>query len=487
MRPVACSEYDSALRGPASDLQLIIDSAPALIHTGRPDGYLDFFNQTWLKYVGRSLEELQGWKWTAAIHPDDLEGILEKWRASLVSGEPFLHETRVRRADGEFRWMLHHKIPLRDEQGNIVKWYGSSIDIEDRKRAENSLQRALAEVKQLKDQLHKENIALREEVAKTSMFKEIVGNSPALQAVLLRLGKVAPTDSTVLITGETGTGKELIARAIHKRSKRCDRAFVSVNCAAVPPSLIPSELFGHEKGAFTGATQRRLGRFELAEGGTIFLDEIGDLPAETQVALLRVLQEHEFGRVGGSQPIRADVRVIVATNRDLQAAMAAGTFRGDLYYRLNVFPIDIPPLRGRREDIPLLVEYFVDRYARKAGRDIKSVSKKTLDLLQSYPWPGNVRELQNVIERSLIVCETEIFTVDESWLACKPFETGGPTHPLSQRLAAYEKTMIEAALAETRGRISGRSGAATKLGMPASTLESKIRMLRINKHRFKTA
>jgi PAS domain S-box-containing protein len=470
-----------------ADPRVVVDSVPAFIHTARPDGHLDYFNQGWLEYVGLPLEELQGWNWTAAIHPDDLEEILRKWRASLATGEPFLHETRVRRADGEFRWMLHHKVALRDTEGNIVKWNGSSIDIHERKQAETSLQQALDEVEQLRDQLHHENVALREEIVRTSMFDEIVGDSPVLHAALVRVEKVAPTGSTVLLTGETGTGKELIARAIHKRSKRSDHAFVSVNCAALPPTLISSELFGHEKGGFTGAIQRRLGRFELAEGGTIFLDEIGELPAETQVALLRVLQEHEFERLGGSQPIRADVRVIAATNRDLQAAMAAGAFRSDLFYRLNVFPIDIPPLRNRREDIPLLVEYFVDRYARNAGKQITHVSKKTLDLLESYRWPGNIRELQNVIERSVIVCETDTFTIDESWLASESREDAGLSQPLPKRLAADERTMIEAALAETKGRISGASGAAKMLGLPASTLESKIRALKINKHRFKEA
>jgi transcriptional regulator with GAF, ATPase, and Fis domain len=320
------------------------------------------------------------------------------------------------------------------------------------------------------------------------MFEEIVGTSPALQAVLTLVAKVAPTDSTVLITGETGTGKELIARAIHKRSTRSARAFVSVNCAAIPASLIPSELFGHEKGAFTGATQRRLGRFELAEGGTIFLDEIGELPAETQVALLRVLQEHEFERVGGNRSIKADARVIVATNRDLEAAMTAGTFRRDLFYRLNVFPIDMPALRERREDIALLVEYFIDRFARKAGKKIRRVNKKTLELLQSYPWPGNIRELQNVIERSVIVCEGEDFSVDERWLSRQPVATElrGQTE-LSQKLAAHEKEAIEAALGESGGRVFGPSGAAAKLGIPRSTLESKIRSLKINKNRFKIA
>jgi formate hydrogenlyase transcriptional activator len=243
--------------------------------------------------------------------------------------------------------------------------------------------------------------------------EDIIGISPGLRRVLSLVSKVAPADATVLVTGETGTGKELVARAIHKRSRRASRAFVTVNCAAIPRDLVASELFGHEKGAFTGAMRRRLGRFELAEGGTIFLDEVGELPAETQIALLRVLQEHEFGRVGGTGSIRTNVRVIAATNRDLEAAIAAGEFRSDLFYRLNVFPIEVPPLRKRREDIPLLVEYFIDRYARKSGKSFRGVNKKSLELLQSYSWPGNIRELQNVIERSVVECDTENLTVDE--------------------------------------------------------------------------
>ena len=319
------------------------------------------------------------------------------------------------------------------------------------------------------------------------MFEEIVGTSPALKTVLSRISKVAPSNSTVLITGETGTGKELVARAIHRRSDRSSRAFVSVNCAAIPRDLIASELFGHEKGAFTGATQQRLGRFELAHGGTLFLDEVGELPAETQIALLHVLQEHEFERVGGTRRIRADIRVIAATNRDLQAAIGAGSFRSDLFYRLNVFPIEIPSLRERRVDIPLLVEYFIDRYARKAGKNIKRVNKKTLELLQSYPWPGNIRELQNVIERSVILCETEIFSIDENWLPQPPTLTAESKHQaeLPRRLFAQEKEMIEAALKDTRGRVSGPTGAAVRLGIPRSTLESKIRSLNINKNRFR--
>jgi formate hydrogenlyase transcriptional activator len=354
--------------------------------------------------------------------------------------------------------------------------------------ARAELEKAFEEIKDLKDRVQDENVALREQIDQALMFEEIVGVSPALRAVLSRVSKVAPTDSTVLLTGETGTGKELIARAIHKRSRRSSRAFVSVNCAAIPASLIASELFGHEKGAFTGATQRRLGRFELAEEGTIFLDEVGELPAETQITLLHVLQEREFQRVGGNQSIRANARVIAATNRDLEAAIAEGKFRSDLFYRLNVFPIEIPPLRERREDIPLLVEYFIDRYARKAGKNFQAVSKKSLDLLQSYPWPGNIRELQNVIERSVVVCETENFSIDESWLSRKPLASPPKSQlELSEKLAAQEKEMIEAALRESGGRVSGPSGAAAKLGLHRSTLESKIMSLKIDKYRFKAA
>jgi PAS domain S-box-containing protein len=725
---------EEELRASERKYRRLVDTTPAFIHTALPDGSLDFLSRGWLEYGGLPQTDFLDWRWTAAIHPDDVEGFVDKWRAALASGEPFEDESRVRRADGEYRWFLQRNVPLRDETGKIVKWYGTGVDIEERKRAEESLRRSesyLAEAqrlsqtgswawspdqdirywseecyrvlsfdpqdglprfeeflqrlhpddqpgfreliqrairektewqadyrivhpdgpvrdihvvahpvlstsghlvefvgtvidvterkqaeeelrrsemelrqivdlvpqvvavfgpggerlyanrigldyaglsleewrqapgnafsspsffhpddreratrtfygsarpggsafelelrlrkrdgsyrwflarynplsdkqgqitrwyvaftdiedrKQAEDRLRGENVALREEIDKASMFDEIVGTSPALKAVLSRISKVAPSDSTVLVTGETGTGKELVARAIHRRSDRASRAFVSVNCAAIPRDLIASELFGHEKGAFTGATQQRPGRFELANGGTLFLDEVGELPAETQIALLRVLQEHEFERVGGSRRIRADVRVIAATNRDLQAAISAGSFRSDLFYRLHVFPIDMPSLRERREDIPLLVEYFIDRYARKDGKHIKRVNKKTLELLQSYAWPGNIRELQNVIERSVILCETEIFSIDESWLPKQPSLTE-PKNPmeLPGRLLAQEKDMIEAALKESRGRIFGPTGAAAKLGIPRSTLESKIRSLKINKNRFRPA
>ena len=590
---------EAVIREQEAELREVVDTIPAVVWSALPDGSNSYANRRSVEYCGMTREQIVGSGWEAGFHPDDLERHKAKWLACVASGEPCEDEVRFRRADGQYRWHLQRGVPLRDEVGNIVKWYGVLTDIEDRKTAEGKIREQEAELRQIvdlvpqliavygpnrerlyanrtaldylgisldgwrhksfaasahpddserlkshadhalssgaadelelrlrkrdgsyrwflarlnplrdeqgqilrwyftgtdiedrkqaEDTLRRENVALREEIDKTSMFEEIVGASPALQAVLSRISKVAPSNSTVLITGETGTGKELVARAIHRRSDRASRAFVSVNCAAIPRDLIASEFFGHEKGAFTGATRQRLGRFELANGGTIFLDEVGELPAETQIALLRVLQEHEFERVGGTRRIRADVRVIAATNRDLQAAISAGSFRSDLFYRLNVFPIEIPPLRERKEDIRLLVEYFIDRYARKAGKNITRVDKKTLRLLESYSWPGNIRELQNVIERSMILCETEIFSIDESWLPQHPFLTQPGNHTeLPQTLVAQEKSMIEAALKESRGRVFGATGAAAKLGIPRSTLESKIRSLKIDKNRFKS-
>jgi formate hydrogenlyase transcriptional activator len=461
---------EERVRGQEAELRQMMDLTPQYLCVLGADGTPTYANRSSLDYLGMTLDE---WRQRGGIgdevHPDDVDRLN---RASS-SGTTYELELRVRNADGKFRWILSRFNPLYDEKGQISRWYVASTDIDDRKRAEERLQH--------------ENVVLREEIDKTSMFEEIVGTSPALQTVLSHVSKVAPSDSTVLITGETGTGKELVARAIHRRSNRASRAFVSVNCAAIPRDLIASELFGHEKGAFTGATQQRLGRFELASGGTIFLDEIGELPAETQVALLRVLQEHEFERVGGTRQIQADVRVIAASNRDLPAAISAGSFRNDLFYRLHVFPIEIPSLRERRADIPLLVEYFIDRYARKAGKNIKRVNKKTLELLQSYPWPGNIRELQNVIERSVILCETEIFSIDESWLPQPLTPEPKQQTELPRRLLVQEKDIIEAALKDSRGRVSGPAGAAVQLGIPRSTLESKIQSLQINKNRFKNS
>jgi len=354
-----------------------------------------------------------------------------------------------------------------DEFGKIIRWYTTATGIDDQKTTEERLQN--------------ENLVLREEIDSSSIFEEIVGSCKPMQQVLRQVEKVAPSDSTVLILGETGTGKELIARALHRRSRRANRAFVKVNCAAIPESLIASELFGHEKGAFTGALQRRLGRFEAADGGTLFLDEVGDLPMETQIALLRVLQEKEFERVGSNHPISVNVRVIAATNRDLAAAVADGTFRQDLFYRLNVIPIAVPPLRERVDDIPLLVEYFVGRFAKGAVKKIRHIGKYMLEQLKNYRWAGNIRELQNVVERAVIFSESDALVVDESWLKPEPASSSGSQEGLSV-LAEHEVEMIEAALAETHGRISGPSGAAVKLGIPRQTLESKIRRLGIDKY-----
>src|SRR5882762_7565891 len=581
----------------AARLQTVIDTVPSFLWTSLPDGSKEYLNKRWYEYTGLPLEQAKGWGWKVVVHPDDLDRLVREWLALVESRKPGELETRIRRYDGEYRWFLIRIVPQLDAEGNVVRWFGSNTDIEDRKRAEKKLleeERELRRItdaipqtivvldamghplyanqamldytgltmedvvasdfrartyhpedlervreerkaglardlpfeieqrvlrkdgqyrwiflrynpfhdeqgrlvrwyatgtdiddrKRAEDRMRNENVALREDIVRSSMFEEIVGSSEALRQVLVQVSKVAPTDSTVLVLGETGTGKELIARAIHNRSKRSNRAFIRVNCAAIPASLIASELFGHEKGSFTGATQRRLGRFESADGGTIFLDEVGDLPPETQIALLRVLQEREFERVGGNQTVRVDVRVLAATNRDLGASVADGTFRRDLFYRLNVFPIQLPVLRDRMDDIPLLVEYLVDRYAKKAGKRIRSISKDTLTLFRSYDWPGNIRELQNVVERAVILCDGETFCVDPSWLMPVAPRPAASAVPLVEDLAEREKVMIENALRESGGLISGPTGAAAKLRLPRQTLESKIRKLGIDRHRL---
>jgi transcriptional regulator with PAS, ATPase and Fis domain/HAMP domain-containing protein len=426
------------------------------------------------------------------VHPEDRAGVQR--RAEMESTQSELVDSggdyRIVLPDGRIKHLHSIAHPVMNEFGEITEVVGTTMDVTEQYEARAALETAFEQIKELRDQLYKENIALREEVDKVSMFEEIVGSSEPLRRVLVQVAKVAATDSTVLILGETGTGKEMIARAIHRRSKRANRAFIRVNCAAIPPTLIASELFGHEKGAFTGASQRRLGRFELADGGTIFLDEIGELPAETQSALLRVLQEREFERVGGSQSVSVDTRVLSATNRDLNAAVAAGTFRQDLFYRLNVFPILLPSLRERADDIPLLVEYLIERYAKKTGKKLRNIDKKTLQLFKDYDWPGNIRELQNVVERAVVLCDSETFSVEESWLKRELPHESTRVNPISKGLGrldeAKEKEMIEAALAQTAGRVSGPSGAAALLGVPRQTLESKIASLGINKYRFKS-
>jgi formate hydrogenlyase transcriptional activator len=582
-------------------LQTLIDTVPSFLWTSFPDGSKEFLSRRWYEYTGLTLEQGKGWGWKVVVHPDDLDRLIREWLALLNDPKPGELETRIRRYNGEYRWFLIRVLPEFDAEGNVVRWFGSDTDIEDRKRAETKLledERELRRItdaiphsivvldpkghplyanqamlddtgltmqdvlttsdlrarifhpedlervredrdgglarglpfeveqrvlrkdgqyrwlllrykpfrdeqgrlvrwyatgtdiddrKRAEDRTRNENVALREDIVRSSMFEEIVGSSEPLRRVLAQVSKVAPTDSTVLVLGETGTGKELIARAIHNRSQRSNRAFIRVNCAAIPQSLIASELFGHEKGSFTGATQRRLGRFESADGGTIFLDEVGDLPAETQVGLLRVLQEREFERVGSSQTVSVDVRVIAATNRDLTIAVAEGKFRQDLFYRLNVVPIRLPALRERISDISLLVGYLIDRYAKKLGKKIRNIDKKTIELFHAYDWPGNIRELQNVVERAVILSEGETFFVDETWLTHVTPKLAATTAPLVADLAEHERGILEAALRESEGVVGGPTGAAVKLGIPRQTLESKIRKLGINRHRFKAS
>jgi formate hydrogenlyase transcriptional activator len=465
---------EAHLRQDEEELRRITDAIPQMIVVLHPDGRTLYANRMALDYTGLTLQDIRAENFRdRAFHPEDIQRVQEQRRAALANNVPFENEQRCLRKDGKYRWFLNRYNPLLDEDGKVIRWYATGTDIEDRKHAE--------------DRIRNENIALREEIERSSMFEEIVGSSEALRLVLRQVSKVAPMDSTVLILGETGTGKELIARAIHNRSKRSSRAFIRVNCAAIPASLIASELFGHEKGSFTGALQRRLGRFESADGGTIFLDEVGELPAETQVALLRVLQEREFERIGGNQTISIDVRVLAATNRDLSAAVAEGTFRRDLFYRLNVFPIRLPALRERVDDIQLLVEYLIDRYAQKAGKKIRNITKDTLALFQSYEWPGNIRELQNVIERAVILCDGETLSVDEAWLTPADTKSAVASVQLIPGLAERERQMIESALQDCKGLISGPTGAAARLGIPRQTLVSKITKLGINRHLFKPA
>ena len=317
-------------------------------------------------------------------------------------------------------------------------------------------------------------------------FGGIIGRSPALREVLQLVDMVAATDSTVLLLGETGTGKELIARTIHDRSRRKNRNYVKLNCAAIPSGLIESELFGHERGAFTGAITQKIGRLELADQGSLLLDEIGDMPLELQPKLLRVLQEREFERLGSARTKSVNVRIVAATNRNLEEMILAKQFRSDLYYRLNVFPVSIPPLRERPEDIPLLVRYFVQQFARHMNKTIESITSETLEALTRYAWPGNIRELQNVMERSVVIYEKGNLLVKKSWLSRESFHTEPAAQLPFKRSATEDRAMISAALAEARGRVSGPSGAAAKLGIPPSTLESRIRSMSINKYSFKS-
>jgi formate hydrogenlyase transcriptional activator len=466
-------QTEEKLRAEDCELRRITDAIPQAIVVQDPSGIPVYANRATLDYTGLTAEDVitPGFR-ERIFHPEDIERLKDHRATALTRGLPFELEQRALGKDGQYRWFLIRYNPFRDEAEHVVRWYATGTDIHERVKAE--------------ERIRNENQALREQIDRDSMFEDIVGSSEVLRKVLRQVTKVALSDSTVLILGETGTGKELIARAIHKRSKRAPRAFIGINCAAIPPSLIASELFGYEKGAFTGATQRRLGRFEAASGGTLFLDDVGDLPLDIQISLLRVLQEREIQRVGSNTPISVDVRVLAATHRDLDVLVAEGKFREDLLYRLNVVPIVVPSLRERTDDLPLLVEYFIARFGKNAGKKFRAIDNRTLNLFRAYGWPGNVRELQNVIERAVILSEGDVCSVDETWLKRQsPQATTNPAFALNGLLHKQEKEMIEAALAESQGQVSGATGAAAKLGLPIKTLDSKIKRLGINKYQFK--
>jgi PAS domain S-box-containing protein len=466
---------EAKLRESAQELQQLIEFLPMHVTVLHPDGTGLYANRVVLEYYGATLEQWQDKAFcNRVMNPEDRIRYMSDLQKGFAGSAPFESEARLLKRNGQFRWFLSRFNPMQDDRGNVLRWYVAQTDIE--------------EAKQETQRTQSENRALREEISRSNISGEILASSDNMLKVLGEIARVARTNSTVLILGETGTGKELVASAIHKQSDRASRPFIRVNCAAIPASLVSSELFGHEKGAFTGAIQRRLGRFEAADGGTIFLDEIGELPAETQVSLLRVLQEREFERVGSNRSISVDVRILAATNRDLHAAVTSGLFRQDLFYRLNVFPIQIPPLRDRPEDIPLLVEYFIEKFAAKGGKKIQKIKGHVFDLFRSYEWPGNIRELQNIVERAVLLCDGEVLSVDDAWftqVSGKDFSQQViPLRGLERLESDRERELIEKALTSSYGQISGASGAAAKLGIPRQTLESKIIRLGIDKRKF---
>jgi len=465
-----------ALRESEERFRNMADNSPVMIWVSAPDNSCTYVNKRWLDFTGRALEQELGAGWTESIHLEDRERSFQIYANSVEERKPFGMEYRLRRYDGEYRWIYDTGVPRFSPDGEFLGSTGSCIDITERKQSEVELRQAHDELNQLKNQLEAENVYLQQELQLDPTFGEIVGQSDAIKYVLFKVTQVAPTDTTVLITGETGTGKELVARAIHGASARKERAFIKVNCGALAPSLIESELFGHEKGAFTGAGARKLGRFELAIGGTIFLDEIGELPLELQVKLLRVIQEGEFERLGGNKTIQADVRIIAATNRNLKVEVDNGRFREDLWYRLNVYPITVPPLRQRKEDIPLLVEHFVNGYAKKFGKIITSVSPRALQTFQSHSWPGNVRELANAIERAVIHAKGSVLhTIDR-------FEEIVEEPPFAAKtLEEVERDYIVRTLENTGWRIEGPHGAANVLGLNPSTLRTRMIKLGIQR------
>jgi formate hydrogenlyase transcriptional activator len=467
-----------ALRESEERFRNMADTAPVMIWVSDTDKNCTYVNKMWLDFTGRRLEQELGFGWANGVHPEDAERCLQIYTSSVDDRQDFTMEYRLRRADGQYAWLFDCGAPRFSSDGEFLGYIGSCLDITERKQAEEELRSAHEELNQLKNQLEAENIYLQHELQLGQSFGEIVGQSDALKYVLFKISQVAPTDSTVLITGDTGTGKELVARAIHEGSARKDRPLIKVNCAALSPSLIESELFGHEKGAFTGAGARKPGRFELADGGSIFLDEIGELPLELQVKLLRVIQEGEFDRLGGTKTIKVDVRIIAATNKNLKEEVEKGTFRQDLWYRLNVFPVTIPPLNQRKEDIPLLVDYFVAKWSKKFGKNITSVSANAMNTLQGHSWPGNVRELANVIERAVINSRGNVLQLVDR------FEHASEERSSSAKsLEDMERDYIVRTLENTGWRIEGPYGAAKILGLNPSTLRTRMIKLQIQRRR----
>ncbi len=472
-----------ALRESQLRYSTMAEAVPEVLFTADAAGACDYVSRRFSEYSGLALPSCLGDGWLAALHPDDRERTVALWKRSVRTGDPFEIEYRSRRADGEYRWFRARATPILGADDRTARWFGVATDIDDSKRAEASLRAALDEVQRLKERLESENVYLQEQIETEHGFEEIVGRSPALRRVLSQVEQVAPRDTTVLITGETGAGKELLARAIHRLSPRRDRALIAVNCGAVAPGLVESELFGHEKGAFTGASTRRLGRFEVADGGTLFQDEVGDLPLDLQVRLLRVLQEGEFERVGGSRTLKVNVRLIAATHEPLEEAVAAGRFRSDLYYRLNVFPIHSPALRERREDIPLLVRHFVLHYGRKLGKPIDTIPRDTMDALVAYPWRGNVRELRNVIERSIIVSSGPALELGD-WIGVEPDRLDDSR---ARTIEDNEREHIVSVLERTGWRVSGQRGAAVILGLKPTTLEARMKKLGLRRPSARTS
>jgi PAS domain S-box-containing protein len=471
-----------ALRESEARFRNMADTAPVMIWVSDAAGVSTYFNKQWLDFTGKTIEQEVDDGWSKGIHPEDRGFCLATFKSSFDQQKQFEMEYRLRRHDGEYRWIFDSGTPRFSADGAFMGFIGSCIDITERKESERQLRQAHEELFELKNQLEAENIYLLGELEQGLTSEKIVGGSDAIKYVFFNIAQVAPTDSTVLITGETGTGKELVARAIHDTSSRKDKPLIRVNCGALAPSLIESELFGYEKGAFTGAGARKLGRFDLANGGTIFLDEIGELPLELQVKLLRVIQENEFERLGGTQTIKTDVRIIAATNRDLKTEVAKGNFREDLWYRLNVYPIELPPLRRRMEDLPLLVEHFTKIYANKLGKTVLSISPRAMQRLQAHSWPGNIRELANVIERAVILTNgTVLQTIDHFE---RPEESSAPA---PQTLEDVERDHILKTLKSTGWRIEGPYGAARVLGINASTLRTRMRKLGIQRGRASAA